>query len=572
MERVGHADGSSRRFYDWNGVDDVPEGVTRVRVDTSVKEIREDAFSGRRNLEEVELPEGLIIIGRGAFSGCRALLAIRVPSTVREIGWDAFRGCWKLEVAILPDGLQTLTEYVFDECRALKRIAIPASVKKIEDSAFSTCESLVEVTFLEGLIAIESYALFYECTSLACISLPSSLRVIDMNALHKNDALVSIELSERVEMIDDYGTQLNSLRNIALPRGCRSIGYSFSGCRSLKEVLQYDESSDNSEYYIADALMRRFDDLPVHKACYFRSHEDGSAVMRNLRREINPWSSRFPGQLNLTGRQRDCLGMTPVHILACSTTHDVEMYQLLVGKYPETLIMKDKWGDTPLLYAAWCNVPEEILQFLAESYKTYHPGYELDWAGMITTLCRARVPVGSVQNLVNLHRNSFPCHQFDMQSIVAQLAKSDTSNSHDFNQQFILTEVLQYLVHASVSGRLDSLNVGRWRSDIEDDINNFPEIMNNVAERLKVRDELTARVYSKLALFELAKEAGTILELALWKVRIGEHGNGHRNKRARVDHGVDYRAECRINCGAGIVVRNVLPYLLPSSHVNERHE
>ena len=54
--------------------------------------------------------------------------------------------------------------------------------------------------------------------------------------------------------------------------------------------------------------------------------------------------------LDPTGTQQDCLGMTPLHILACSTVDDLSLYQLLIEKYPEGLITEDRFGALPLLY------------------------------------------------------------------------------------------------------------------------------------------------------------------------------------------------------------------------------
>ena len=57
----------------------------------------------------------------------------------------------------------------------------------------------------------------------------------------------------------------------------------------------------------------------------------------------------------------------------------MEVYQLLIDKYPETLIMEDKWGDIPLMYAIWCNAPSGIIDLLVKSYTIHHPEYEFDY-------------------------------------------------------------------------------------------------------------------------------------------------------------------------------------------------
>ena len=66
-------------------------------------------------------------------------------------------------------------------------------------------------------------------------------------------------------------------------------------------------------------------------------------------------------------------------------------------------------------------------------------------------------------------------------------------------------------------------------------------------------------MYDTLATYESIKEGTSVLELALWKAKIDEG----RNKRARVEGDDSYKDRCRVNSGADIVIRNVLPYLLP---------
>jgi hypothetical protein len=83
--------------------------------------------------------------------------------------------------------------------------------------------------------------------------------------------------------------------------------------------------------------------------------------------------------LNPTGNQQDCLGMTPLHILACSSVHDLDVYRLIVEKYPANLITEDRWGALPLLYAFWGAAPAEIIGFLLESYQALNPGQAFNW-------------------------------------------------------------------------------------------------------------------------------------------------------------------------------------------------
>ena len=70
----------------------VPHRRKSYKVPTSTKKIEEYAFQFS-NIEEIELPEGLEIIGDEAFSGCHKLKHVKLPSTVKELGDDAF-GCY----------------------------------------------------------------------------------------------------------------------------------------------------------------------------------------------------------------------------------------------------------------------------------------------------------------------------------------------------------------------------------------------------------------------------------------------------------------------------------------------
>ena len=317
---------------------------------------------------------------------------------------------------------------------------------------------------------------------------------------------------------------------------------------------------------IAAALKQRFDGLPIHEKCYYQSYYPVEDVLLDLERAIDPraqHSRRLRSKLNATGRTQDCLGMTPLHILACSTKHDVRLYRLLIEKYPENLIINDKWGDIPLLYACWCNAPAAVVQLLIESHKTLFPEYVLDWAGMVETLSRANAPLFCIQNLLETKQTSNSDQDVNWQEVLIGWAKHDANKKHDLKHRSVPCENFKYLLSFDISKRLDSLGVEKWREEIVSIIDGFPTYRSDAMQRTM---EL---VYSKLVSYEQLKEATSLLELALWKTKIDEapnylrRGEGSSQKRARIDI-FSQRNQCRINSGAEIVVPNVLPYLLPA--------
>ena len=569
--------------------------LTRINFPSTLEDIGRGAFNGCEALDGVVLPVGLLTLEIAAFYSCSSLQRINIPSTVTSIGGRTFEYCGKLELAVLPEGLRRLGERAFYHCHSLKTINIPPYINTIEQETFLHCHRLTDVVFSECIKDIGKDA-FSRCKSLVSVTLPSSLKVIgveafegcpllkkihipdtiesietgafkncnftnfrippsitgvNVNILTDNTCLVSLELPENVSRIK-FGKETNSLRNITLPSQCQideDANTMWIHHIDLKVAL-FDTDDDNDKT-ISDALKQRFDDLPIHKICYYQSYSDNETTMQHLRREINPWTSNPPGQLNITGKQQDCLGMTPLHILACSTKQHVEMYQLLIDKYPETLIVKDKWGDIPLMYAFWCNAPTEIVDLLVESYKSLHPDYKFDWKGMLESLVKRDVPLANIQRLVNTHEKNFSDQCLDMQQVVAELATYDETQA-SLHLPFTSDKTFRYLLEVSVSKRLDTLDIAKWRIDLESMISTFPKKAN-------CRDRYTRKVCNKLATYESIKEGTSVLELALWKAKIDEG----RSKRARVDSEVGYKKQCRINCGAHIIIQNVLPYLVP---------
>lgn len=63
-------------------------------------------FSGCEELETVEIPEGIKIVGSYAFLGCKKLKNVRFPQSIKEIKFAAFYGCLNLKETKLPKGVK----------------------------------------------------------------------------------------------------------------------------------------------------------------------------------------------------------------------------------------------------------------------------------------------------------------------------------------------------------------------------------------------------------------------------------------------------------------------------------
>jgi len=148
------------------------------------------------------------------------------------------------------------------------------------------------------------------------------------------------------------------LRSVAFPSTAVFGNNVFMYLNTNTDLLQLF----GSEAEIIWELKNRFDGLPIHGIVYYQSYHQG--MLQSLSGRQNPVSfgqhQSLRSMLDPTGNQQDCLGMTPLHILACSSVHDIELYCLIIENYPTNLITEDRWGALPLLYVFWGAAPASI--------------------------------------------------------------------------------------------------------------------------------------------------------------------------------------------------------------------
>lgn len=135
----------------------VPEGV---------KKIGEFAFENQGYLKKILLPESVVTLGTGAFSGCRRLEDIELPSGIREIpdagtyrGAGVFKDCQKLKRIMLPDKLSYLGSFAFYNS-GLCSIVLGEGLEQIGEYALMA-EGLKEIVLPPGVKRVGKGALFY---------------------------------------------------------------------------------------------------------------------------------------------------------------------------------------------------------------------------------------------------------------------------------------------------------------------------------------------------------------------------------------------------------------------------
>ena len=136
-----------------------PAGRRHLVIPEGVTEIEPRVFSCC-DIESVEFPDSLRIIGEGAFSHCDKLKSIKFGNGIEKIGsQNDDEGCF------------------FAYCTELEEIEFPPSLKYLGQNAFYGCKNLKRVMFNDGLMVIDKDAFNY-CTNLKEVTLPYSLQEI----------------------------------------------------------------------------------------------------------------------------------------------------------------------------------------------------------------------------------------------------------------------------------------------------------------------------------------------------------------------------------------------------------
>ena len=146
------------------------------------------------------IPDGVIYISHGAFSGCKNLSDINIPDGITEIESETFSGCTSLSSINIPDSVMYIRDNAFSKCTSLSNIKIPDSVTEIESETFSGCTSLSGIEIPDSVTQIGENA-FYGCTSLEEITIPDSVIKIGENAFYTTKV---IENQDGVEYVGKW--------------------------------------------------------------------------------------------------------------------------------------------------------------------------------------------------------------------------------------------------------------------------------------------------------------------------------------------------------------------------------
>ncbi len=256
-------------------------------------------------------------IPNSAFFSYSSLESVRIEdgANIATFGGWAFGDCISLQSVNIPNGVTTIEEDAFNGCTSLQSVDIPNSVTRIGRNAFCDCGSLKSISIPSGVTTIE-WRTFWDCKSLRSINIPNGMATIGKNAFWYCESLQSFHIPRTVKKV---------LGEVA-----------FKGCSKLHQRLS---SGTNYHPDIEIWLRHRFDNIPIHHACYY-VNDDAQSAVDHL--------SILIQDNHQTLAATDATGMTPLDILCDNSRATVEMVRVLVEKDPSL----QQTGLSPFMLAA----------------------------------------------------------------------------------------------------------------------------------------------------------------------------------------------------------------------------
>lgn len=140
-----------------------PAQLTEVEICENTRQIHRYAFY-ESNIRNIEIPEGVTLIGDYAFYNCKELKRITFPSTLQSICHYCFANCTKLKVIDLPSA-NFIYSNAFENCTSLASILLPDNLHDIDPEAFKGCTSLTGFVMPNNNSFLNPFA-FENCSSL----------------------------------------------------------------------------------------------------------------------------------------------------------------------------------------------------------------------------------------------------------------------------------------------------------------------------------------------------------------------------------------------------------------------
>ncbi len=179
-------------------------GEEEIKFNDKLVKIENFAFSDNINITQVNMTNNITDIGFSTFEGCKNLKEVKLSNSFNSItgGENLFASCEKLEKIEFPKIITEIPRMMFCDCAGLKEVKLPKTVHTISGYAFENCKSLCKITIPDHVDIIEERA-FFNCGNLNEIYIPKSVKKIEKDAISSKIKTIKCEASKKPEGWDD---------------------------------------------------------------------------------------------------------------------------------------------------------------------------------------------------------------------------------------------------------------------------------------------------------------------------------------------------------------------------------
>ena len=169
-----------------------------VTIPDGVNIISSDSFYGS-TVEEVVLPESVMVISHRAFKDCSRLKMINIPESVEVINGHVFDGCINLQSINIPEHLECLQEYAFSNT-GLKTTVFPRGIKNsLYGAVYKSCPNLERAIIMEPEMELNTGE-FSKCDKLKDIYYDGQIKNLPPLIMHKIEKKKTIVLHKCQEL------------------------------------------------------------------------------------------------------------------------------------------------------------------------------------------------------------------------------------------------------------------------------------------------------------------------------------------------------------------------------------
>lgn len=180
------------------------------------------------------IPEGVEIIAERAFAECMKIISVKLPSSLKAIRQEAFEGCYGLISIAIPEGVESIGRRAFSDCFSLTEITLPSSLKELSEESFCNCLCLKRIDLPEGIKTAPAKC-FYHCSNLSEVVFPKTMEKIDDSAFN-GCKIHSVHIGPNVTSIGSFAFDSSDVESIYIGASVKEIGGSAFGGNDIKKL------------------------------------------------------------------------------------------------------------------------------------------------------------------------------------------------------------------------------------------------------------------------------------------------------------------------------------------------